>query len=145
MSRLSLTQVKTLFEQGDRPSQQDYIDLIDTLSAQATDLGTFGNNENTITGIENFTVVDNFDATELRLVKYLVSISSGENKFFATELTILVDNENVNVSEYGVIDNDGDIGTISVSRTGDTVELNCTPNPAITPVTVRFARIGLKA
>ena len=43
------------------------------------------------------------------------------------------------------MDNDGDIGTISVSRTGGTVNLIITPNPAVKPVTVRFARIGLKA
>jgi len=148
MSRLDLSSLKTFFEQGDRPNQQDYENLIDTLSAQATDLGTFGNNENTISGIENETIVDSFDATVWRMVKYLVSISHnsvGQNKFYATELTILTDNQNVNVSEYGVIDNDGDIGTISVSRTGNTVRLVCTPIPQVTPVTVRFARMGLKA
>ena len=41
--------------------------------------------------------------------------------------------------------NAGNIGTISVSRTGNTVALTVTPDPAITPVTARFARIGLKA
>lgn len=148
MSRTTLPYVKTRFETGDRPEQQDYVDLIDTTSAQSTDLGTFGNNENTVTGIENPTVVDSFDATIWRMVKYIVSISktsAGDNYFYATELTILVDGTNVNVSEYGTIDNDGNIGTVSVSRTGDTVALTVTPDPSIKPVTVRFARIGLKA
>ena len=75
MSRVSIDVVKDSFERGDKPSEQDYINLIDTLSAQATDLGTFGNNENTIAGIENETVIDSFDATVWRMVKYLVSIS----------------------------------------------------------------------
>jgi hypothetical protein len=148
MARVSIPYVKTLFETGDRPSQSDYENLIDTASGQATDLGSFGNNENTITGIENPTVIDSFDATTWRMVKYIVSISknsAGDNKFYATEMTLLVDGENVNVSEYGTIDNDGNIGTISVSRTGDTVALTVTPDPAIKPVTVRFARMGLKA
>jgi hypothetical protein len=82
------------------------------------------------------------------MVKYLVSISKtsgGDNKFYATELTVLIDNNNVNVSQYGVIDNDGDIGTIDVSRNGSNIELTITPNPAIRPVTVRFGRMGLKA
>ena len=82
------------------------------------------------------------------MVKYIISIaknSNGGNKYYATEMTILVDGTNVNVSEYGTIDNDGNIGTISVSRTGNTVALTVTPDPAIKPVTVRFARIGLKA
>jgi hypothetical protein len=148
MARVSIPFVKTKFETGDRPSQEDYVDLIDTLSAQATDLGSSGNNENTIAGIENPTVIDNFDATVWRMVKYLVSIaktSAGDNKFYATELTILVDGENVSVSEYGIIDNDGNIGTISVSRVGDVVSLTITPETGVTPVTVRYARIGLKA
>jgi hypothetical protein len=60
-------------------------------------------------------------------------------------MTILVDGTNVNVSEYGTIDTDGNIGTISVSRAGDTVNLTVTPVVGITPITLRFARIGLKA
>lgn len=148
MARTSISNVKTKFQTGDRPSQEDYVDLIDTVAAMSTDLGTYGNNENTIAGIENATVIDNFDATTWRMIKYLVSISktsAGDNKFYATELTILVDGTNVNVSEYGTIDNDGNIGTISVSKAGSTVNLTVNPAVGITPITVRFARIGLKA
>ena len=148
MAKISLATLKTKFETGDRPSQQDYEDLIDSSAGQSLDLGSSGNNENTITGIENATVIDNFDATEWRMIKYIVSIAkttAGDNKFYATELTILVDGSNVNVSEYGTIDNDGNIGTISVSRVADTVSLTVTPDPVIKPVTVRYARIGLKA
>jgi hypothetical protein len=148
MSRLPISTIKTTFQTGDRPSQTDYENLIDTTAAQATDLGTSGNNENTISDIQNATVIDNFDATVWRMVKYLVSIkktSAGDNKFYATELTILVDGTNVSVSEYGTIDNDGNIGTISVSRVANTVNVSVTPAVGITPVTVRFARMGLKA
>lgn len=148
MAKVSISSVKSKFQTGDRPTQEDYEDLIDTLISQSTDLGTNGNNENTITGIENPTVIDNFDATVWRMVKYMISIaktSAGDNKFYATEMTILVDSDNVSVSEYGTIDNDGNIGTINVSRTGNTVAITVTPDPAIKPVTVRFARMGLKA
>lgn len=148
MARISIPNVKTKFQTGDRPTQEDYEDLIDTAAGQATDLGSAGNNENTITGIENATVVDNFDATVWRMVKYIVSIaktSNGDNKFYATELTILVDGSDVSVSEYGTIDNDGNIGTVSVSKVGSTVNLTVTPAVGITPITVRYARIGLKA
>jgi hypothetical protein len=148
MAKISIAAVKSKFQTGDRPTQEDFEDLIDTLSGAGNDLGATGNNENTIYGIENPTVVDSFDATEWRMVKYLVSIakiSAGDNKFYATELTILVDGTNVSVSEYGTIDNDGNIGTINVSRTGNTVALTVTPDPAIKPVTVLYARMGLKA
>lgn len=148
MARVSIPYIKTRFETGDRPEQQDYEDLIDTAAGQSTDLGSAGNNESTITGIENVTVIDSFDATQWRLVKYIISISkttAGDNKFYATELSILVDGSNVSVSEYGVIDNDGNMGTIDVSRTGDTVAITVTPDAVIKPVTVRYARMGLKA
>ena len=148
MAKISISNVKALFQTGDRPTQENYVDLIDTASAQATDLGSAGNNENTISGIENITVIDSFSSTEWRMVKYIISISktsAGDNKFYATELTILADGTNVSVSEYGTIDNDGNIGTINVSRTGNTVAISVTPDPAIKPVTVRYARLGLKA
>ncbi len=148
MAKISISNVKALFQTGDRPTQENYVDLIDTASAQATDLGSSGNNENTINGIENVTVIDSFDATVWRMVKYIISISkttAGDNKFYATELTILADGTNVSVSEYGTIDNDGNIGTINVSRTGNTVAITVTPDSAIKPVTVRYARLGLKA
>jgi hypothetical protein len=148
MARTSISYVKTRFETGDRPTQEDYVDLIDTASGQATDLGTSGNNENQISDIQNPTVFDSFSATAWRMVKYVISLSKttqGDNYFYATELTILVDGEDVSVSEYGTIDNDGNMGTISVSRAGDTVALTVTPDSVIKPVTLRYARIGLKA
>ena len=148
MAKISIPSVKSLFQTGDRPTQENYEDLIDTATAQSTDLGSAGNNEVTINGIENVTVVDNFDATVWRMVKYIVSISNtaaGANKFYATELTVLVDGTNINVTEYGTVDTDGNIGTINVSRSGNTVALSVTPVGGLIPITVRFARIGLKA
>jgi hypothetical protein len=148
MAKLPISNVKSTFQTGDRPTQADYENLIDTTAAQATDLGSAGNNENTVNGIETTTVIDNFDATVWRMVKYLISIkktSAGDNKFYATEMTILVDGTGVSVSEYGTIDNDGNIGTINVSRVANTVNITVEPAVGITPVTVRFARMGLKA
>ena len=148
MARISLSSVKALFQTGDRPTQTDYEDLIDSTAAQSTDLGTSGNNESTINGIESATVIDNFDATEWRMVKYIISIkktSGGANKYYATEMTILIDGSDVNVNEYGTIDNDWNIGTISVSRAVNTVSVTVTPVVGLTPVTVRYARMGLKA
>jgi hypothetical protein len=148
MPKLSIDALRSRFETGDRPNGDDFQDLIDTLVAQATDLGTDGNNEHEITGIENVTVIDSFNTTDWRWVKYLISlskISGGDNKFYATEISILIDGENINVAEYGVIDNDGDMGTVTVSRTGDVLGLVVAPDPEIRPITVRFARIGLKS
>ena len=71
MTRPTLAEIKANFETGDRPSQTDYENLIDTTAAQATDLGTTGNNENTVSGIENTTVIDNFDATWFSIAPFL--------------------------------------------------------------------------
>ena len=148
MAKVSIASVKALFETGDRPSEENYIDLIDSTSARSTDLGSDGNNELTINGIENSTIFDNFTASEFRSMKYMISlkhVAGGANKYYSTELNILIDGTDVSVSEYATIDNDGNIGTISVSRAGDTVSLTVIPVGGITPITLRFMRMGLKA
>jgi hypothetical protein len=148
MAKINLNTLKSKFETGDKPTGQDFLDLIDTLAAQATDLGSDGNNENIVSGIENTTVLESIPVASWRLVKYMVSLSKttgGANKFYATEFTILIDGTNINVSQYGIIDNDGDIGTVDVSRVGANLVLSIIPNPAVKPVTARFARVGLKA
>lgn len=147
MARVDIEYLKSRFETGDRPDGNDFQDLIDTLVAQAQDLGTKGNNESVITGIENTTVIDTFNASDWRWVKYMIAISKtsdSDNKFYATEMSILIDGTNINVSEYNIIDNDGDMGTISVSRTDDVIGLVVTPVSSIKPITVRYARLGLK-
>jgi hypothetical protein len=148
MAKVSIPNVKTKFQTGDRPTQEDYIDLIDSTSARSTDLGSDGNNELTINGIENSTIFDNFSASEWRSMKYMISIkhvAGGANKYYSTEMNILVDGSGVSVSEYATIENDGNIGTISVSRAGDTVSLTVVPVGGITPITLRYMRMGLKA
>jgi hypothetical protein len=148
MAKISTTNVKALFQTGDRPTQENYVDLIDSTSARSTDLGSDGNNESTINGIENSTVFDNFTASEWRSMKYMVSIkyvAGGANKYYSTELSILIDGTDVSVSQYGIVENDGNIGTISVSRAGDTVSLTVVPVGGITPITLRYMRMGLKA
>lgn len=148
MPKISIPSLKTKFETGDKPTGADYADLIDTLAAQATDLGSDGNNENIIYGIENYTVLETLNAPQWRIVKYVVGISYNDgsnNKYYATELSVLIDKNNINVSEYAVLDNDGEIGTVNVSRDGNTLTLSVTPNPAIRPITVRYFRTGLKA
>lgn len=148
MAKVSIASVKALFETGDRPTEENYIDLIDSTSARSTDLGSDGNNELTINGIENSTIFDNFTASEFRSMKYMISlkhVAGGANKYYSTELNILIDGTDVSVSEYATIDNDGNIGTISVSRAGDTVSLTVVPVGGITPITLRFMRMGLKA
>ena len=146
MAKISLSNVKAYFQTGDRPTEEQYVDLIDTSAAQATDLGSAGNNEVTITGIENTTIFDNFYTTEWRSVKYVVSLSkTNGDRFSTTEITVVPDGTNVNVSEYGTVDTNGNIGTVSVSMAGTTVSLSIVPVGGQTPITLRYMRTGLKA
>lgn len=149
MARIDFNTLKSSFQTGDRPTGADYENLIDTLGAASGDLATGGNNlDHVVYGIENTTVLETIQASEWRLVKYMVSLSkttNGDNKFYATEFNLLIDGTNINISEYGIIDNDGDIGTVDVSRNGNSIVLSIIPNPAVKPVTARFARVGLRA
>ena len=45
----------------------------------------------------------------------------------------------------GTVDNDGNIGTVSVSMAGTTVSLTIVPVGGQTPITLRYMRTGLKA
>jgi hypothetical protein len=146
MARIAINTLKTKFESGDRPTQQDFINLIDTLIEQSTDLGTAGNNEKVVTGIEQPSVIDSFSATEWRMVKYLVSISNATaSQFYVTELTILNDGTDLSVSEYGTVSNNGEVGTVEVEQSGANIQLIAVPASGLTnPVTVRFGRMGLK-
>lgn len=147
MAITPISYIKARFQTGDKPTEQDYANLIDTTSSMSTDLGSAGNNENIIYGIENQTVIDSIIASDWRWVKYIFSIKHELlNKFYATEISILIDGNDLNVSEYGVLDNDGNVGTIDVSKDqSGVINLTVIPDPQITPVTVRFARMGLKA
>ena len=148
MAKRDIAYIKERFESGDRPSGQDYVDLIDSLAAVSTDLGTSGNNEQTVSGIENPTIIDTVPLADWRLIKYIVSIAKntgGANKFYATEYSILIDNEDINIAEYGSIDNNGDVGTITVTASAGNLQVIVYPNEALVPITVRFARVGLKS
>lgn len=108
-----------------------------------------GNNDaSSLVSIENATTIDTIVASEWRSVKYVITMaktSGGTNKFASTELTILIDSTNVNVSEYGAIDNNGEVGTVSVSQSGGSINVIVTPNLLVKPITVRYYRTGLKA
>jgi hypothetical protein len=123
----------------------DYVSAIDSKN----ELQAEGNNDTGSTlVIENPTIIDTVVASEWRSLKYVISmskISGGTNKFAATELTVLIDGTDISVSEYGAIDNSGEVGTVSVSKNGSNVEISVTPNLLVKPITVRYYRTGLKA
>lgn len=145
MAIVPITTLKTKFESGDRPTGQDFADLIDTTSYRAEALGGDGNNSATINGIENPTVFDTIDTSTWRTVKYMIQMSKASAGYFkSTELSLVFDGTNINISEYGTVSNYGsEIGTISASLNSGIISMTVTPS--ITPITVRYFRTGLKA
>jgi hypothetical protein len=145
MAILPLNQLKAKFETGDRPTGQDYSDLIDTTSFRADVLGGDGNNGTTINGIESATVFDTIDTATWRTVKYLIQLShSGTSAYRSTEINLVFDGTNQNVTEFASVANTLDnVGNISASLNSGTISMTVTPT--LTPMTIRFYRTGLKA
>lgn len=145
MAVIPITTLKTRFETGDRPTGQDYVDLIDTTAFRAESLGGDGNNSSTINGIENPTIFDTVNTSVWRTVKYLIQISHAASGVYkSTELNIIFDGTNQNISEYGTVSNSQDeIATISAILNSGTI--NMTVTPVLSPITVRYYRTGLKA
>ena len=145
MAVIPITTLKTKFETGDRPTGSDFGDLIDTTSYLAEALGGNGNNSSTINGIENPTVFDTIDTSVYRTIKYLIQLSKVSDGYYkSTELNLVFDGTNVNISEFGTVSNyPGEMGTISASLNSGIISM--TVIPSLTPITVRYYRTGLKA
>ena len=145
MAIIPITTLKTKFESGDRPTGQDFADLIDTTSYRAEALGGDGNNSLTINGVETATVFDTIDTSVFRTIKYLIQISHpSTNVYKSTELNIIFDGTNQNISEFGTVSNTANaIGNITASLNSGIISMTVTP--VLTPMTIRYYRTGLKA
>ena len=145
MAILPINQLKAKFETGDRPTGQDYSDLIDTTSYRADVLGGDGNNSVTINGIESATVFDTIDTSIWRTVKYLIQLSHASSSAYrSTEINLVFDGTNQNVTEFASVANTLDnVGNITASLNSGTISMTVTPT--LTPMTIRFYRTGLKA
>lgn len=145
MAILPITTLKTKFESGDRPTGQDFADLIDTTSYRAEALGGDGNNSSTVNGIETATVFDTIDTSVWRTIKYLIQISHpSTNVYKSTEINIVFDGANQNITEFGTVSNTTNaIGNITASLNSGIISMTVTP--VLTPMTIRYYRTGLKA
>ena len=145
MAIVPITTLKTKFESGDRPTGQDFADLIDTTSYRAEALGGDGNNSATITGIETATIFDTIDTAVWRTVKYLIQVSHPSTSVYkGTEISIVFDGTNQNITEFGTVSNTTNaIGNITASLNSGIIRMTVTP--VLTPMTIRYYRTGLKA
>jgi hypothetical protein len=145
MAIIPISTLKTKFESGDRPTGQDFTDLIDTTSYRAEALGGDGNNSLTINGIESATVFDTIDVSVWRTIKYLIQVSHPSTSVYrSTEINIVFDGTNQNITEFGTVSNTTSaIGNITASLNSGIISMTVTP--ALSPMTIRYYRTGLKA
>ena len=107
------------------------------------ELGLAGNNDLTIHGIENKTEIDSFTKSVYRTVKYNLQVSRN-TEFYSSEITVLNDGTNINVSESDIISNtDNNIFNYTFEENSGIIGLNITP--VSTAVTARYFRTALKA
>lgn len=107
------------------------------------ELGLSGNNDLTITGIENKTEIDSFSASVYRTVEYSLQISRG-SEYYSTTIKVLNDGTNINIMEYDIISNtSSNLATYTFETNSGIISLSITP--VSTAVTARFYRTALKA
>ncbi len=108
-----------------------------------TQLGLAGNNDLTITGIENKTVVDSFSSSQFRTIKYSLQISKG-NEYVSSDYLLLNDGTDINVSESNIISNTSNIlANVTFEANAGIISLCVTPTSSA--VTARYVRTALKA
>jgi hypothetical protein len=105
-------------------------------------LGLDGNNDLTIEGIENPTVVDTFAKNTWRTVKYQIQVTYGSEVYTST-ITALQDGQDIMVSESDMISNtDNNLFSYIFEENSGIIGLKVTP--AVTPIGVRYYRTAVK-
>lgn len=106
-------------------------------------LGLEGNNDLTITGIENKTTIDTFSASTYRTIKYDLQITRG-TEYHSSTFLILNDGIDINVSETDIISNtNNSLANVTFELNAGIIGLCVTPISSA--VTARYVRIALKS
>ncbi len=106
-------------------------------------LGLEGNNDLTITGIENKTAIDTWAVSTYRTIKYNLQITRG-SEYHASDFLLLNDGTDINVSESNIISNtSNNLASVTFESNAGIISLCVTPTTSA--VTARFVRTALKA
>ena len=105
-------------------------------------LGSTGNNDLTVTGIENKTTLDSFDSNVWGTVKYTIQISHNSD-YYASEIFLVEDGTNINMSESNIVSNTNThLADIEFEKNSSIINLVITP--ALPSVNARYYRTALK-
>lgn len=106
-------------------------------------LGLEGNNDLTITAIENKTTIDSFSGSVYRTIQYQLQITRG-SEYYSSTFLVLNDGADINVSETNIISNTSDILCSSTFEVNSGIISLCV-TPTSSAVTARYVRTALKA
>ena len=127
---------------------EDYVDVAVASATSSSDaittlLGLEGNNDVTIAGIENKTVVDSFSSSLYKTIEYRIQITRNAD-IYASKMFLVNDGINLNLSETDIVSNtNDDLATITFEENSGIISLCVTP--VSSAVMVRFYRTALKA
>lgn len=149
---LEAIQAKVGVDNSNNPNSLDY--KISSIESMLSDLdnqsdstlellGLNGNNDLTITDIENKTTIDTFSASLFRTIKYSLQITKG-NEYVSSDYLLLNDGTDINVSESNIISNTSNsLANITFESNAGIISLCVTPTSSA--VTARYVRTALKA
>lgn len=107
------------------------------------ELGLAGNNDIIITGIENKTIIDSFNKSTYRTVRYLIQFSKN-SEFVADAIDLVNDGTNIYNNIYEVSSNtENTLGTVTFEENSGIINLCVTPVSGT--ITVRYYRTALKS
>jgi hypothetical protein len=109
----------------------------------ATELGLAGNNDLTISGVENKTAVDTFSKSLYSTVRYTLQIKK-DNLFVSDQIDIVNDGTDLHVNRYEISSNTNtSLYTMQLEENSGIISLSVTP--ASGSITARYYRTALKA
>ena len=109
----------------------------------AAELGLAGNNDVTITGIENKTAVDTFSKALYSTVRYTLQVKRS-NLFVSDQIDIVNDGTDLHVNRYEISSNTNtSLYTLQLEENAGIISLSVTPTSG--SITARYYRTALKS
>lgn len=106
------------------------------------ELGLAGNNDITISGIENKTTIDTFSKTVYRTVRYVIQFSKG-SEHVSESLDLVQDGTDFHIQETEISSNTENVlATTLLEENSGIISLSVTPISG--SITVRYYRTALK-
>ena len=107
-----------------------------------TELGLAGNNDLTISGIENKTALDTFSKSLYATVRYTLQIKK-DSLFVSDQIDIVNDGTDLHVNRYEVSSNtNNSLYTLQLEENAGIISLSVTPTSG--SITARYYRTALK-